>query len=816
MEGRPELDFVKQVLKDHVGSCAADIGANPEHVDEAHAAAHALFSRIPLLEHCDRDELLMALHDNVRAMVRSARRAGLWTLESLAAAKEDESSWNELATAVFNRMAHLGADEMQRLESPLQTSDPKFMRYLDRQWLQLCAVALSVALQPITSPLNSLTSFHLLHLMSVPASTAPLHAVRDVLFSCITNAVSRLPPVTLPLLADAFSRFKVVFHETLSLKCREIFDGVLYLNPFGVRIARAAAVCLFSELFSLGTNVIHTAITKLESNDLFVTWPASVSELYILLQGSSVITDHVPRIKPDDRRIAVQKSVQRRNTVLRALQLAFQDDRGVHLRSFPIRSGTANGWDDYVSFVVFKCFDILGSMLQHKCNSGKSLRSSTRKELLGKIRARVLHKLACLGLSLAIFKRDSGKTTVANQLDALACSIGDDMVFKDEASQEYVLSFHPLLRVFSDSELIDGFWSHQKKAVVCTSAVLFPGDSTSLHQSICEPVMPWKPAFDPTCCHAMEPLCTRLALDTADHVCLAFAAPTPQMLFDDLGGCRWDNVLLVSTACIWNLAFVARRTLKSLHAVAPLSDHPLATCVSCLENLPSWSLCSDHPACLHCLLSQTEGVLADALSFRKSGDEASLFKCAFPACPAVALSFEQVSPWLSPEMVACYKACVHRRHEITCAVCLCVLPASEDGVVAYCSVCESATCLQCGRSSHPGTVCSAAYRRQFGLTVEDVLSDASKQTCSKCTRAVVKDAGCNHMTCLCGNHWCWQCGIAIDPLNPSAHFRDVVGGTRTATCSQFVEQDEASRVRKRILQMDIATELREQALQAIA
>ena len=568
-------------------------------------------------------------------------------------------------------------------------------------------------------------------------------------------------------------------------------------------------------MFHLGTNVIETAIAKLETNDLFLLWPASVSELHILLQASTTITDHVSRFKPDEKQIAVQITVQRRNTVLRALQLAFQDDRGIHLRSFPKRSDTGNGWDDYVSFVVFKCFEIINGMLQHKCSSRQSLRASIRKQFLGKIRGRVLHNLACLGLSLRIFRQESEEAAVPHELDELAHGIADDMVVKDASRQEYLLTLHPLLRVFSDSEYIDGFLSHKKKAVVCTSAILFPGESTSLHESVCESVMPWKPSFDPTCCHATEPLSTRLALDTADHVCLAFAAPTPQMLFDDLDGGRWDNVLLVSMACVWNLAFVARRTLKSMHAITPLTDHPLATCVSCLETLPSWSLCADHPACLHCMLAQTEGVLVDTLSFRKTGDDASLFKCAFPQCAVSALSFERLLPWLSPEIVACYKACAHRRHESTCAVCLCCLPASEDGVVTHCSVCETATCLQCGRSSHPGTVCSAAYRRQFGLTVEDVLSDARKQTCPKCTRAVVKDSGCNHMFCPCGEHWCWLCGLGISPLNPSAHFRDVVGGTETSPCSQFIEQNEASRARRRILQMDIATELREQALQAL-
>ena len=150
------LAFVKQVLKDHVGSCAADMGENPEYADEAHAAAHALFSRIPLLEHCDKNELLPALHDNVRALVRSAKRAGLWTVAVL----KDESARNALATTVFSRMAHLAVGNQEGSDSPLQTTDPKFMRFLDSHRMQLCEAALSVAQQPDSSPLSSLTSCH--------------------------------------------------------------------------------------------------------------------------------------------------------------------------------------------------------------------------------------------------------------------------------------------------------------------------------------------------------------------------------------------------------------------------------------------------------------------------------------------------------------------------------------------------------------------------------------------------------------------------------------------------------------------------------
>ena len=30
--------------------------------------------------------------------------------------------------------------------------------------------------------------------------------------------------------------------------------------------------------------------------------------------------------------------------------------------------------------------------------------------------------------------------------------------------------------------------------------------------------------------------------------------------------------------------------------------------------------------------------------------------------------------------------------------------------------------------------------------------------CPGCNVTTEKSYGCNHMTCVCGAHWCWECG----------------------------------------------------------
>jgi hypothetical protein len=40
--------------------------------------------------------------------------------------------------------------------------------------------------------------------------------------------------------------------------------------------------------------------------------------------------------------------------------------------------------------------------------------------------------------------------------------------------------------------------------------------------------------------------------------------------------------------------------------------------------------------------------------------------------------------------------------------------------------------------------------------------DAEARTCPHCTAPTQKAGGCNHMTCVCGGHWCWECGEPAD------------------------------------------------------
>jgi len=44
--------------------------------------------------------------------------------------------------------------------------------------------------------------------------------------------------------------------------------------------------------------------------------------------------------------------------------------------------------------------------------------------------------------------------------------------------------------------------------------------------------------------------------------------------------------------------------------------------------------------------------------------------------------------------------------------------------------------------------------------------------CPHCRNGVDKTEGCNHISCKCGNHFCYKCNSVIDPSNLYDHFND--------------------------------------------
>ena len=88
--------------------------------------------------------------------------------------------------------------------------------------------------------------------------------------------------------------------------------------------------------------------------------------------------------------------------------------------------------------------------------------------------------------------------------------------------------------------------------------------------------------------------------------------------------------------------------------------------------------------------------------------------------------------------------------------------------------CLQVSCLKCKAAvgldlhvQHDCALTADAARRKF----EEVLTQAGMLTCPRCGTSIVKESGCNHMTCgKCGTHLCLLCCAVLSQQNPYQHF----------------------------------------------
>ena len=90
----------------------------------------------------------------------------------------------------------------------------------------------------------------------------------------------------------------------------------------------------------------------------------------------------------------------------------------------------------------------------------------------------------------------------------------------------------------------------------------------------------------------------------------------------------------------------------------------------------------------------------------------------------------------------------------------------DEAQITRCDECERPYCNACflPGEAHTGVNCARAqerYAQSNEASPEDkatleLLRNVSKP-CPRCNNAVEKNNGCNHMTCRCGHHFCWEC-----------------------------------------------------------
>lgn len=84
--------------------------------------------------------------------------------------------------------------------------------------------------------------------------------------------------------------------------------------------------------------------------------------------------------------------------------------------------------------------------------------------------------------------------------------------------------------------------------------------------------------------------------------------------------------------------------------------------------------------------------------------------------------------------------------------------------------CKKVSCRHCGSSSHNPISCDEHASQNGEHLIEEAMTAALVRECNNCGKAFVKEDGCNHITCPCGNMQCYICSESI--TRDYRHFRD--------------------------------------------
>ena len=91
----------------------------------------------------------------------------------------------------------------------------------------------------------------------------------------------------------------------------------------------------------------------------------------------------------------------------------------------------------------------------------------------------------------------------------------------------------------------------------------------------------------------------------------------------------------------------------------------------------------------------------------------------------------------------------------------------EDGDNYFgCPLCDKEYCLKCKTDWHEGETCEEYSLKKDVKKLDNLFQNfvrgSNFKRCPYCQRWVEKNEGCNHIACLCGNHFCYRCGAKMN------------------------------------------------------
>ena len=99
--------------------------------------------------------------------------------------------------------------------------------------------------------------------------------------------------------------------------------------------------------------------------------------------------------------------------------------------------------------------------------------------------------------------------------------------------------------------------------------------------------------------------------------------------------------------------------------------------------------------------------------------------------------------------------------------------------ILQCPSCFSTICSACDEEAHEGMTCQERRLHKVSAEQDRLFNEWANEhgkKCPECRRVIEKSEGCNHMTCPCGAHFCWQCGKSFSAATIYDHMETAHGG----------------------------------------
>ncbi|KAK6003351.1 hypothetical protein QM012_001196 [Aureobasidium pullulans] len=187
------------------------------------------------------------------------------------------------------------------------------------------------------------------------------------------------------------------------------------------------------------------------------------------------------------------------------------------------------------------------------------------------------------------------------------------------------------------------------------------------------------------------------------------------------------------------------------------SHHRSSQCDCCFETVSSKKTVQlpgcGHTYCTDCLRVMYRMAINNEADFP-------------PSCCSGTIDIASVKHLLHRPQILAFERCAveystPELERIYCADTRCsfFLGRANNGILR-CGKCSDLTCTSCKDYAHPGECKEERGRdiNKLDADLERLAAAEGWQRCPSCSRLVVLDSGCNHITCRCKHQFCYICG----------------------------------------------------------